>query len=172
MSSADPDETLLKGSSMRKIFRSLIVLCFLIATASMAHSQECPILTTADVQTITGTQVQNVPFGSKPGAGGRCANFATTDGHLYLGVSQLASAPDYNKTIAAVPESVYPRREKLTGVGDEAILMKDSTGQLRYLVAHKGDRGVVLFPFRQKGQPQQSPNDEQLRKLAIAALSH
>lgn len=155
---------------MRKIFQLLIVLCFLIATTTIVRSEECSILTAADVQTITGTQVQNVPFGSKPGAGGSCANFATTDGKLYLGVSKFA-APDYNKAIAAVPESVYPKREKLANVGDEALLMKNSTGQLRYMVARKGDRGIIIFPFYQRGQSLSSPSDEQLKKLAVVALS-
>ena len=63
-------------------------------------------------------------------------------------------------------QSVYPKRETLTGVGDEGVLMKDSTGRLRYLVARKGNRGVSLFPFHS------NPSDEQLKQLAIAALSH
>jgi len=51
-------------------------------------------------------------------------------------------------------------------VGDEGVLMKDSTGLIRYLVARKGNHGVILFPLR-KG-----PSDEELKKLAAAALSH
>jgi hypothetical protein len=50
--------------------------------------------------------------------------FATDNGRLYLGVSQVSSAADYAAEVAAVPQAVYPERIKLTGVGDEAILMK------------------------------------------------
>ncbi len=127
--------------------------------------QECSILTAADVERITGAKVQNVARLSRPGAGGTCANYTTPDGRLYLGVSQLNSASDYEMAVKSVPESVYPKREKLRGVGDEAILMKDESGRLRYLVARKGNRGVVLFPL------DKSPNDDQLKKLALQALS-
>ena len=47
-----------------------------------------------------------------------------------------------------------------------SLRKKDSTGLIRYLVARKGNRGVILFPLR-KG-----PSDEELKKLAVAALSH
>ena len=124
-------------------------LCLLIATVTIASAgEECSTLTAADVQKITGTQVHNVLRESKPGGGGRCANFAKSDGNLYLGVSQLTSELDYKKAVASVPESVYPNREKLSGVGDEGVLMKDSTGLIRYLVARKGNHGVILFPLR------------------------
>ena len=152
---------------MRKGLQSLMFVCLPMVAALLASSQECSILTAADVQTATGTAVHNILKESTPGAGGRCANFATGDGRLYLGVSQLTSASDYNKAVVSVPESVYPNREKLSAVGDEAILMKDTTGRLRYLVAHKGNRGVILFPTYRGG-----PTDEQLKKLASAALSH
>lgn len=116
------------------------------------------------MERITGTPVKNIPRESQPGAGGTCANFATNDGKLYLGVSE---APDYKSAVASVPESVYPKREKLAGLGDEAMLMKDSTARLRYLVARKGKHSVVLFPFKQG-----NPGDEQLKRLAAAALAH
>jgi len=118
----------------------------------IANGQECSLLTAADVERITGTPVKNVPRESQAGAGGTCSNFATRDGKLYLGVSE---PPDYKSAVASVPESVYPKREKLAGVGDEAVLMKDSTARVRYLVARKGKHSVVLFPFKPD-----NPNDE------------
>jgi hypothetical protein len=143
------------------------------AVGSAVAAPYCSMLTQADVQKITGKQVQDVAKGSSPGAGGRCANYATSDGKLYLGISQLDSASEYNRAVASVPESVYPKREKLTGVGDEAILMKDETGLIRYLVARKGDRGVILFPSGAQGtRAKPDPSDDQLKKLAITALSH
>ena len=145
---------------MKSVLRAVFVLYALVA----ASAQECSLLTAADVQNITGTQVKNVPRESQPGAGGTCANFATSDGKLYLGVSD---APDYKAAVAFVPESLYPKRDKLVGVGDEAVLMQDSTGRVRYLVARKGNHCVVLFPFNRS-----NPSDEQLKRLAVAALSH
>jgi hypothetical protein len=130
-----------------------------------AAKEECSILTAADVKNVTGTQVQQVARGSKPGAGGTCANYATADGDLYLGVSQLSSVSEYQTAIAPVPEDIYPKREKLSGVGDEAVLMKDDSGRMRYLLARKGNHGVVLFPLS-KGA-----TDEHLKKLATLALS-
>ncbi len=147
--------------------RTLIILSLLGGVLAFAtDGPQCSILTASDVQQITGKQVQNIATGSKPGAGGRCANYATSDGKLYLGVSQLNSASEYNTAVAAVPESVYPKRDKITGVGDEAILMKDTTGKIRYLVARKGSRGVILFPFSGS-----AISDQQLQKLAAVALS-
>lgn len=152
---------------MTTIRQTLPIFGLFLATAIAALAkEECLILTAADVKKVTGTQVQQVARGSKPGAGGRCANYATVEGELYLGVSQLSSVSDYQRAIAEVPEDIYPKREKLSGVGDEAILMKDDRGTMRYLVARKGNRGVVLFPLSQ------GPSDEQLKKLANVALSH
>jgi hypothetical protein len=128
-------------------------------------SAQCSIFSAADVQQVTGKEVHNIAQQSTPGAGGRCANYATS-GKMYLGVSQLTSASDYKAAVAAVPESVYPNREPLTDVGDEAMLMKDPTGKLRYLVARKGSRGVILFPSYRSGI-----SDEQLKRLAVLALS-
>jgi len=101
----------------KRVLRALIILRLLIATVKIASAGEaCSTLTAADVQKITGTQVHNVLRESKPGGGGRCANFAKSDGNLYLGVSRLTSESDYKKAVASVPESVYPNREKLSGV--------------------------------------------------------
>lgn len=147
--------------------RALLALASLAAMAvpALAAAESCPMLTAADVQGATGAHVVAVPFMSKPGAGGHCANFASDNGHLYLGVTRLGSASDYAHEVASVPSSVYPSRTKLSGVGDEAVLMKGAGGAIRYLVARKGAHGVVIFPFG----PQ--PSDAQLEKLASIALS-
>jgi len=149
---------------MKSVLRVVFVLYALVVAALPASAQDCSLLTAADVQNITGTQVKNVPRDSQPGAGGTCANFATSGGKFYLGVSEAA---DYKSAVAAVPESLFPKRDKLVGVGDEAVLMQDSTGRARYLVARKGNHCVVLFPFNRP-----NPSDEQLKRLAVAALSH
>ena len=149
---------------MTSALRTIFVLCVLVASASVASAQQCSLLTAEDVQKITGTQVKTVPRESQPGAGGTCANFVTSDGKMYLGVSEEA---DYKAAVAVVPESVYPKRDKLADVGDEAVLMQDSTGRVRYLVARKGKHCVVLFPFGRS-----NPSDEQLKRLAVSALSH
>lgn len=102
---------------------------------------------------------------SKPGAGGKCANFATDKGRMYLGVSALTSASDYAAAVGAVPEAIYPQRQKLKGIGDEAVLMKGAGGFPRYLVARKGGKGVILFPFGAQ------PSDDKLEMLARLALA-
>ena len=65
---------------MTRLVRIIASTCLLFSAAFVASAQECSILTAADVQKITGTQVKNVPFDSQPGAGGKCANYATSDG--------------------------------------------------------------------------------------------
>jgi hypothetical protein len=112
---------------------ALAVVC--LGTASVS-AQSCSLLSAADVEKISGVHVQDIPFNSKPGAGGKCANFAIDNGRLFLGVSQLEAA-SYSAEVASVPQAVYPQRENLQGVGDEAVLMKGSNGSLRYLVARK-----------------------------------
>ena len=152
------------------MIRNSIVLALLAViltdlSATSARAQTCAALSAADVEKLTGTHVQDVPFGSKPGAGGRCANFATDNGRLFLGVSPIASTAEYAAAVAAVPEAIYPQRESLHDIGDEAVLMKGGNGMLRYLIARKGGRGVILFPFG----PQ--PDDTRLKQLATLALS-
>jgi len=56
----------------------------------------------------------------------------------------------------------------MPGLGDQAILMKDETGMLRYLVARKGGRGVALFPLGRAGR---AMSDTQLWELAERALA-
>lgn len=156
---------------MKRKLSSLSIALFLTSSTLMAQDQECSILTASDIQTITGTSVVKIPFGSKIGAGGQCANFVTEDQKMYLGVNQIRSISEYTNTLDHVPQAVYPKREKLTDLGDEAVLMKDASGSMRYLVARKGSKGVVLFPFRNKKNPSLDPSDEQLKKLAEIALS-
>jgi hypothetical protein len=127
---------------------------------------DCNVLTPADIKGVTGVEVQPLPRGSSPGAGG-CANFQTVDGTAYLGVSRYRGPGKYQTAVASVPESVYPKRTPVTGLGDEAVLMKDETGLLRYLVARKGETTVVLFPL--SGAKKMS--DDQLRQLAERALA-
>ena len=143
---------------MSRLFAILFALALFAANLQMvAAADQCSILTSEDVQTIAGVHVQN--------AGGKCANFAADNGRLYLGVSQLSSAADYAAEVAAVPQAVYPERTKLTDVGDEAILMKGADGSPRYLVARKGERGVIMFPFGRQ------PTDDMLKQLAALVLT-
>ena len=138
------------------------VLAFGLA-AGAARADNCKMLTAADVLKVTGVQVSGVDFNSKPGAGGKCANFVDGKGKLFLGVTGLDSAADYRNSVAAVPKAVYPQRTRIRGVGDEAILMSGG-GSIRYFLARKGNHGVILFPFGPK------PDDAQLKTLATMAL--
>jgi hypothetical protein len=131
-------------------------------------ARECRILTAADVKAATGADVHLIPRGSSPGAGGTCGNYATADGEAYLGVNALQTASEYDLAVAAVPRDIYPTRRVVAGLGDQAILMKDETGRLRYLVARKGDRGVVLFPL---GSGMQGISDDRLGQLAQRSLA-
>jgi hypothetical protein len=127
----------------------------------------CTILTPADIRAVTGIEVHLIARGQSPGAGGTCGNYATAEGDAYLGVNALERASEYTASVSAVPEDVYPQREAVAGLGEEAVLMKDDTGMLRYLVARKGERGVVLFPLGRQGR---AMSDGQLRQLAERAL--
>jgi hypothetical protein len=61
---------------------------------------------------------------------------------------------------------VYPAREAVPGLGEEAMLFK-AEGGLRYLVARQGESGVVLFPLGAGF----AMSDQQLRDLAAKALA-
>jgi hypothetical protein len=54
---------------MSRNLQMLIVLYLLTAGVSIAAG-ECSILSAAEVQKLTGTQVHDIPRQSKPGAGG------------------------------------------------------------------------------------------------------
>jgi hypothetical protein len=128
---------------------------------------ECRILSAADIKTITGAKVHLIARGASPGAGGTCGNYATLDNAAYLGVSVLQTASEYDMAVAAVPQDVYPKRRPVAGLGDQSVLMKDDTGILRYLVARKGNHGVVLFPLGRAGR---QVSDAQLTQLAERAI--
>jgi hypothetical protein len=136
--------------------------------ASAATTRECRMVTPADIKAITGAEVHLIARGASPGAGGTCGNYATPDGAAYLGVNVLQTASEYDMAVAAVPQDVYPKRQPVTGLGDQAVLMKDDTGILRYLAALKGNQGVVLFPLGTAGRRM---SDAQLRQLAERAIS-
>lgn len=136
-------------------------------SANAASVNGCAILTAADIGAVTGVEVHLIARGQSPGAGGTCGNYATADGDAYLGVNALERASEYAASVSAVPEDIYPTRTAVAGLGDEAVLMKDDTGMLRYLVARKGERGVVLFPLGRQGR---AMSDDQLQRLAEQAL--
>ena len=66
---------------MSRRFAILFALALFAANLQMAAAaDQCSILSSEDMQKIAGVHVQNVLFNSKPGAGGKCANFATDNG--------------------------------------------------------------------------------------------
>lgn len=77
----------------------------------------------------------------------------------------MSSAGEYNSSVSAVPGDVYPSKESVAGLGEEAVLFK-GPGGMRYVVARQGTSGAVLFPL---GEGFKMP-DEQLRELATKAL--
>ena len=109
----------------------------------------------------------SVARGSFAGAGGTCGNYTNADGEPYLGINRLTSAADYRASLAAVPDSIYPVRQALPGIGEEAVLFSDSAQNphLRYLIARSGEQGIVIFPFSNAHL-----TDDQLKDLAAAAL--
>jgi hypothetical protein len=135
--------------------------------ATTGATDECSALTVADIKTITGADVEAVARGAFPGAGGTCGNYTLADGRPFLGVNVLESKGLYDVAVGAVPKDVYPVRETVAGLGDEAVLMKDRAekARMRYLVAHKGDVGVVIFPFSGGDL-----TDDQLKQLAAKAI--
>ena len=68
--------------------------------------------------------------------------------------------------MSAVPQDVYPTKEPVGGLGEEAVLFK-GPGGLRYLAARQGASGVVLFPLGEGVKM----SDQQLRDLAAKALA-
>jgi len=155
---------------------ALLVAAFFFRTVAEARAAEppCNVLTVADVKAVTGQDVQPLAKGESPGAGG-CANFRTPDGHAFLGVDRHRGAGAYQTAVGSVPTDVYPQRAPVPGLGDEAMLMKDDTGRMRYLVARKGETTVVLFPLTYNkvvnGKVQYKISDAQLQQLAERALA-
>ena len=147
---------------------------FVTVVDARAAEPPCNVLTVADVKAVTGQDVQPLAKGESPGAGG-CANFRTPDGHAFLGVDRHRGAGAYQTAVGSVPTDVYPQRAPVPSLGDEAMLMKDDTGRMRYLVARKGETTVVLFPLTYdkvvNGKVQYKISDAQLRQLAERALA-
>ena len=82
--------------------------------APAAAAASCDLLTAADIQEVTGTAVERIDRNPSIGAGGTCANFAL-DGQAWLGVNRLGGEGEYARSIAAVPEDLYPRRDPVAG---------------------------------------------------------
>jgi hypothetical protein len=131
---------------MRSTVLAVTLLVFGTPEARAADAQTCNVLTPADIKAVTGDDVQPLAKGASPGAGG-CANFKGADGHAYLGVDRHRGAGAFQTAVSSVPQDAYPVRTPVAGLGDEAVLMKDETGRMRYLVARKGENTVVLFPL-------------------------
>ncbi|HEX6107650.1 MAG TPA: hypothetical protein VFZ26_18845 [Gemmatimonadales bacterium] len=135
-------------------------------TSAATAAERCDILTAADVQAVTGVAVTRIDRNAAMGAGGTCVNFASPDGRAYLGVNRLESQGEFTASVEAVPSDVYPDRSPVAGLGDEAVLF-EGPGGLRYLVARKGEAGIVLFPLGEGFEM----TDDQLRELASRALA-
>ena len=139
------------------------------ASAPAAATESCEVLAPEDIQSVTGTAVTRVAYDPSQGLGGNCGNFADAEGEPFLGVSRLATRQDFTQTVESTPADMYPTRQPLPGLGDEAILLSGGEGRfrLRLLVARRGERGVVLFPLLDG----MSMPDDQLQALAERALS-
>ena len=105
---------------------------FLTVAEARAAEPPCNVLTPTDVKAVTGQEVQPLAKGESPGAGG-CANFRTPDGHAFLGVDRHRGTGAYRTAVGSVPKDIYPQHSPVPGLGDEAVLMKDDTGRMRYL---------------------------------------
>jgi hypothetical protein len=136
------------------------------ASRAAAAAGRCDLLTAEDVQAVTGTAVAQAERDASVGLGGDCVNFVDAAGEPYLGVNRIA-AEDYDFAVDIVPEFMYEVRDPLTGLGDEAILLRAGDSGLRYLVARAGRQGVVLFPLGMGVEM----TDAQLRGLAERALA-
>jgi hypothetical protein len=136
-------------------------------SSGQAATGECRILTATDVQEITGVDVHPVARGASPGAGGTCGNYQEANGDGFLGINALSSSAEYDMSVAAVPDDIYPIRERVDGLGEAATLSKDRAERptMRYLVVRRGQGGVVLFPLTG------AITDAQLEQLASRALA-
>ena len=136
-----------------------------VSTTAVATQEgdECPQLTAADVQTITGVEVVAVPRGSAVGAGGMCANYQTTSGDGFIGINVVSGTDNYQ--LSFPPEGTYQPAEELTGIGDEAVGFRLLAGYpLTYVVARKGENVVVVFSLSQ------DITDEQMTQMTAKAL--
>ena len=132
-------------------------------SAPPEEGDECPSLTAADVQTITGVEVVAVPRGSDVGAGGMCANYQTTAGEGFIGVNVLSGADTFE--LSFPPEGAYQPVEELAGIGDEAVGFRLLAGYpLTYVIARRGENVVVVFSLSQ------DITDDQMTQMATKAL--
>ncbi len=95
------------------------VLLFL--PLGVAAGAECNALTAADVKAVTGVDVQAPPAAAEKGHG--CSPYKQTDGQPYLVVERRQGPDTYRLAVEAVPADIYTKRNPVTGLGDEAMLM-------------------------------------------------
>lgn len=137
--------------------------------AAAAADSECPALTASDVKAITGQDVHpiaHMPFANIV----QCGNYAVDSGKQLVAINMVKSASSYQSELKSVPNDMYPQRVDLPGIGDEAVLFKSApggTGSMRYLLARKGDKGVILMPFTAA----KDVTDEMLTKMLETAIS-
>ncbi len=128
-----------------------------------AASSECPSLTAADVEAITGVSVVAVERGATAGSGGTCANYSTADGGGYVGVNVLSGADSY--ALSFPPEGAYLPPEELSGIGDEAAGFRlIESWPYSYVVARQGETVAVVFSLSQE------ITDAQIAEMAATAL--
>ena len=138
----------------------------LTVAETRAADPPCNVLTPADVKAVTGQEVQPLARGESPGAGG-CANFKSSDGHAFLGVDRHRGVGAYQTAVGSVPKDVYPQRTQVPGLGDEAVLMKDDTGRMRYLVARRANHHCPVSAHLRQGHERKGQykiSDAQLQR--------
>lgn len=162
---------------MITLLRSAIVLLLLTASAAAQPARD-KLLTTADVEKLTGaTAVKLVPRGSQTGAGGDL-NFATADGKLLLminlGDAQLYRKAREQKQIT-VGGQTYPMElfaHAVPGLGDEAFA--SPPGKMQYVIyARKGNNGLTVSTYYsgigEAGKPRLT--EAQLKQIAQLIFS-
>ena len=100
----------------------------------------------------------------------QCGNYAVADGHTFLGINMITSGSRYKSELAMAAKDLKEHQD-LTGIGDEAVLLKDTTGygiKPRYLLARKGDKGVILMPMCAS----KDVTDEMMTKMLATVVSH
>jgi hypothetical protein len=135
-----------------------------------AADAECPALTAADITAITGQDVHPIvhqEFASVV----QCGDDATADGQSFLGINMVKSSSQYQaESRMASSMGTYQEHHDLSGIGDEAVLFKGTTGRditMRYLMARKGEKGVILMSL----SASRDVTDEMLTKMLATAVS-
>lgn len=151
----------------------LLAAAALLLTGRDARAVECNALTPADIKAVTGADVQPLPSGGSPEHG--CPVIKETNGQPYLAVERHRGPDKYQLTVKALPPDIYAKTTPVPGLGDEAVLLTDTTGRLRSLVARKGEVTVMVSPRTYDkvsgGKVQQRISDAQLKQLAQKALA-